>query len=87
MQITIQTRKPVDTTIELSPEDIETLRSFMAHEFLSHVRFHDYRSTYQGQANLEHIEFCQKFGVDPELDTERVAFFETIVRSLMSHGT
>jgi hypothetical protein len=87
MQITIQTRKPVDTTIELSPEDIETLRLFMAHEFLSHVRFHDYRSTYQGQANLEQIEFCQKFGVDPELDSERIAFFETIVRSLMFRGS
>ncbi len=87
MELTIQTRKPVDTVITLSPEDIETLWSFMAHEFLSHVRFHDYRSSYQGQANLEHIEFCQKFGVDPEIDSERVAFFETVVRSLMSHDS
>jgi hypothetical protein len=83
MKLTIQTRKPVDTTIELSSEDVETLRSFMAHEFLSHIRFHDYRSTYQGQANLEQIEFCQKFGVDPEIDSERIAFFETVVEAVM----
>lgn len=82
MQLTIQTRKPVETVITLSDEDVKTLRSFMAQEFLSHVRFHDYRSTYQGQANLQQIEFCQKFGVDPEIDSERIAFFETVVNAL-----
>jgi hypothetical protein len=84
MQLTIQTRKTVDTVINLSEEDVKTLRSFMAQEFLSHVRFHDYRSTYQGQENLQQIEFCQKFGVDPEIDSERVKFFETVVNALTS---
>ena len=84
MQLTIQTRKTVDTVINLSEEDVKTLRSFMVQEFLSHVRFHDYRLTYQGQANLQQIEFCQKFGVDPEIDSERVKFFETVVNALTS---
>ena len=84
MQLTIQTRKTVDTVINLSDEDKATLLSFMAHELLSHVRFHDYRSTYQGQANLQQIEFCQKFGVYPEIDSERIAFFETVVNALIA---
>lgn len=82
MQLTIQTRKTVDTVITLSEEDKETLRAFMAHEFLSHVRYHDYRSSYQGQANLEQIEFCEKFGVDAELDKDRIAFFEAVVNAV-----
>lgn len=84
MQLTIQTRKTVDTVITLSEEDVKTLRSFMAHEFLSHVRYHDYRSSYQGQANLEQIEFCEKFGVDAELDKDRIAFFEAVVDAVIA---
>ena len=84
MQLTIQTRKPVETVITLSDEDKATLLSFMTHELLSHVRFHNYRSTDQGQANLQQIEFCQKFGVDPEIDSERIAFFETVVNALIA---
>ena len=78
-KLTIRTRKIVENEIELSEDDISLVRSWLVDEFLSHVRFHDYKSCYQGSTNLQQIKFCQKFGIDPEIDADRIEFFKSVV--------
>jgi hypothetical protein len=79
MKITIKSRQPVEKEIELTESDIDLVRSWAVEALLCHVKFHDYKSCYQGPVNSEHIDFCQRFGVDHEIDADRIEFFKAVI--------
>lgn len=78
----VRVREVVERDIELSPADIDLVRSWMADALISHIQYHDYRSAYQGEGNLAHIAFCERFGVDSEIDTDRIEFFKSVVEKV-----
>lgn len=78
----VRVREVVERDIELTADDITLVRSWMADALVSHVTYHDYRSCYQGSTNLAHIEFCKRFGVDPEIDADRIEFFKAVVERI-----
>ncbi len=82
VRLPIRVREMVDREVELSPDDIALVRSWMADALICHVQYHDYRSSYQGDYNLAQIHFCEKFGVDPEIDSDRVEFFRAVVERI-----
>lgn len=73
----------VERDIELTPDDIDLVRSWMADALISHIQYHDYRSAYQGERNLAHIAFCERFSVDPEVDKDRIEFFKSVVEKVV----
>ena len=79
IRLPITVREVVTREIELSPDDIALVRSWMAEEFLSHIEYGVYNSGYLSGSDRAHIEFCEKFGVDPHIDTDRVKFFKAVV--------
>jgi hypothetical protein len=79
IRLPITVREVVTREIELSPDDIEMIRSWMAEEFLSHIEYGVYNSRHVSDSDRAHIEFCKKFGVDPHVDTDRVEFFKAVV--------
>lgn len=79
----VRVREVVERDIELSAADVDLVRSWMADALISHIRYHDYRSAYQGERNLAHIAFCERFGVDPEIDRDRVEFFKSVVEKVV----
>jgi hypothetical protein len=56
----------------------------MAEEFLSHIEYGSYSSSYLSGSDRAHIEFCRKFGVDPNINTDRVEFFKAVVERMGS---
>jgi hypothetical protein len=80
----VRVREVVERDVELTPADIALVRSWMADALISHIQYHDYRSCYQGATNLAHIEFCKRFGVDPEIDADRVEFFKAVVAEVVA---
>lgn len=84
IRLPITVREVVTREIELSPDDIALVRSWMAEEFLSHTEYGVYNSGYLSESNRAHIEFCRKFGVDPHIGTDRVEFFKAVVERMGS---
>lgn len=79
MLLPITVHEVVTREIELTPDDIALVRSWMAEEFLIHTEYGVYNSGFVSESNRAHIEFCRKFGVDPHIDTDRVEFFKAVV--------
>ena len=85
IRLPITVREIVTREIELSPDDIALVRSWMAEEFLNHTEYGIYdNSGYLSESNRAHIEFCRKLGVDPHIDTDRVEFFKAVVERIGS---
>lgn len=80
----VRVREVVERDVELTPADIALVRSWMADALVSHIQYHDYRSCYQGERNLAHIAFCERFGVDPEVDKDRIEFFKAVVAEVVA---
>lgn len=79
IRLPITVHEVVTREIELTPDDIALVRSWMAEEFLIHTEYGVYNSGFVSESNRAHIEFCRKFGVDPHIDTDRVEFFKAVV--------
>jgi len=77
MKLTVKSRQLVEREIELTESDINMVRKWAAYTFLNLIKSNNYKEMHTEVFDF----FCLEFGIDPEIDADRIEFFEAVVNA------
>ena len=82
MKIKFNGHQSTDREVEFSKDDQVRLFEIMKQEFIEHITYSRFSSSYPTHTERQLENFCKDYGVDIEYSKDRVAFFTEIMKEM-----
>jgi hypothetical protein len=82
MKIKFQGHSITDCEVEFSKDDQVRLFEIMKQEFIEHITYSRFNSSYPTHTERQLENFCNGYGVDIEYSKDRIAFFTAVLDAL-----
>jgi len=82
MKIKFNGHSATDREVEFIHEDQVRLFRIMKQEFIEHITYSRFNSSYPTPTEKQLYDFCNDYGVDIEYGKDRVAFFTALVKEM-----
>ena len=82
MKIKFQGHQATDREVEFSKDDQVRLFEIMKQEFIEHITYSRFNSSYPTHTERQLENFCKDYGVDIEYSKDRIAFFTEIMKEM-----
>jgi hypothetical protein len=82
MKIQFKGHSATDREVELTQADKHRLFEIMKQEFINHITYSRFNSSYPTHIERQLEGFCNNFDVDIEYDKDRVAFFTEVINNM-----
>lgn len=80
MDIQLKTHIVQDRTVSVDESDLAELFGAVRQVFLHFIQYHDFHAKNCGHPVQEKLnQLCEKYGVNPEIEEDRVSFFESML--------
>jgi hypothetical protein len=82
MKIKFNGHSPTEREVEFDKDDQVRLFEIMKQEFIEHITYSRFNSSYPTHIERQLENFCDGYGVDIEYSKDRIAFFTSIVKEM-----
>ena len=82
MNIKFKGHSPTEREVEITQKELFQLFEIMKNEFVEHITFARFDSSFPSEVERSIIDFCNNYGVDAEYDKDRIAFFTAVMNGL-----
>ena len=82
MKIKFNGHSPTDREVEFDKDNQVRLFEIMKQEFIEHITYSRFNSSYPTHIERQLENFCDGYGVDIEYSKDRIAFFTSIVKEM-----
>ena len=77
---------PTERDVEFSKDDQVRLFEIMKQEFIEHITYARFNSSYPTHTERQLESFCNGYGVDIEYSKDRIAFFTALIKEMKYNG-
>lgn len=82
MKIKFKGHSPTDCEVEFDKDDQVRLFEIMKQEFIEHITYSRFNTSYPTHTERQLQNFCDGYGVDIEYSKDRIAFFTALVKEM-----
>ena len=82
MKIKFNGHSPTDREVEFDKDNQVRLFEIMKQEFIEHITYSRFNSSYPTHIERQLENICNDYGVDIEYSKDRIAFFTALIKEM-----